>query len=186
MITRFQLVNQKCSLNGLSSVNSKVMKYKGIEDHGLGSPTFYEKGKHDKAIAPDESSTKTSFKIKPGVYDVLISIGLCGKTQKVWLENFTLKPDMNYSVTTNLNGGVISYAGGNKNVKLMHMYPSGTAAKQTGTPAPDKNLELGSYTEVSSAHACPPGAYDVLLAEGNKYEWRKNFVVTTGSRTEVK
>ena len=119
----------KGSMNGLSSINSKVLKYKGIEDPGLGSPTFYEKGKHDKAIAPDASSTKTLYKIKPGDYDVLISIGLCGKVQKVWLENFKMKPDMSYSITTNLNGGVISYAGGNKDVKKMHMYPVGSCCK---------------------------------------------------------
>jgi hypothetical protein len=37
-------------------------------------------------------------------------------------------------------------------------------------------------------NACPPAAYDVLLSNGNgtKYEWRKNLVVKTGSRTDVK
>ena len=174
------------SLNGLSSIDSKVQKYKGNDDQNPAIPAFYAKGLHDKAIAPEESASKTSCKIKPGVYDILISMALCGKTQNIWLENFTVKPDMKYSISTNLNGGVISYAGGNKNVKKMHMYPAGTAAKQTGTPAPVKSLELGSYDNVTSGHPCPPGAYDVLLASGNKYEWHNNFVVKTGSRTEVK
>jgi hypothetical protein len=174
------------SLNGLSSVDCKVQKYKGLDDQNAAIPTFYAKGIHDKPIAAEESASKTSCKVKPGVYDVLVSIGLCGKAQKIWFENFTVKPDTKYSISTNLNGGIIAYTGGNKNVKKMHMYPSGTAAQQTGTPAPVKNLELGSYDNVTSGNACPPGAYDVLLASGNKYEWRKNFVVKTGSRTEVK
>ena len=154
----------------------------------MGIPSFYAKGKHDKPITPDESTNNTSGKIKPGTYDVLISIGISGQAQKVWLENFTMKPDVNYMIATNLNGGVIIYTGGNKEVKNMHLYPAGTAAKQTGTPAPIKNLELGSYDNLTLTNACPPGAYDVLLTFGNgiKYEWRKNLVVKTGSRTEVK
>jgi hypothetical protein len=93
---------------------------------------------------------------------------------------------MKYSISANLNGGVITYTGGNKNVKQMRMYPAGTAEKQTGTPGPVKNLEMGIFENVTSGNACAPGAYDVLLASGNKYEWHKNFVVKTGSRTEVK
>lgn len=178
------------SLKGLSSFESKVSRFKGNTDetNNMGVPSFYTKGQHDKAISPEESINKTSGKIKPGTYDVLISIGISDQIQKVWLENFSLKPDINYVITTNLNGGVISYTGGNKDVKNMHLYPAGTAAKQTGTPAPIKNIEISNYENITSLNACGPGSYDVLLAmkNGSKFEWRKNLVVKTGSRTEVK
>jgi hypothetical protein len=154
----------------------------------MGIPSFFPKGKHDKPIIPDESTNNTSGKIKPGTYDMLISIGISGQAQKVWLENFTLKPDVNYMITTNLNGGVIVYTGGNKEVKNIHLYPAGTASKQTGTPAPIKNLELGSYDNLTQTNACPPGAFDVLLTFGNgsKYEWRKNVIIQCGKKAEVK
>ena len=178
------------TLKGLSLYDLKIIKFKGNTEQSsnMGIPSFFAKGKHDKPIPPDESTNNTSGKIKPGTYDVLLSIGISGQAQKVWLENFTMKPDVNYMITANLNGGVIIYTGGNKQVKNMHLYPAGTAAKQTGTPAPIKNLELGSYDNLTLTNACPPGAYDVLLTFGNgvKYEWRKNLVVKTGSRTEVK
>ena len=177
-------------LKGLSFYDLKINKFKGNTDqsNNMGIPSFYAKGKHNKPIPPDESTNNTSGKIKPGTYDVLISIGISGQAQKVWLENFTMKPDINYKIAANLNGGVIIYTGGNKEVKNIHLYPAGTAAKQTGVPAPIKNLELGSYDNLTLTNACPPGAYDVLLTFGNgtKYEWRKNLVVKTGSRTEVK
>jgi hypothetical protein len=178
------------SSKGLSLFDSKINKFKGNQDqtNSVGIPIFYAKGNHDKPIVPVESTSKTSGKIKPGTYDVLISIGISGQIQKLWLENFTMKPDISYTITTNLNGGVIAYTGGNKDVKNMHLYPSGTAAKQTGTPSPIKNLELGNYDNITSNNACPPGSYDVLLASGNgsKYEWRKNFVIKTGSKTEIR
>ena len=187
---QISIAETKGTLNGLASFNSEVNRFKGNTDqtNNSGIPTFYAKSKHDKALVPDESATKTSGKIKPGIYDLLISIGISGQTQKVWLENFTMKPDVNYLISTNLNGGVISYSGGNKDIKNMRLYPAGTAAKQTGPPAPIKNLELGSYDNITSVNACPPGSYDVLLANSNgtKCEWRKNLVVKTGSRTEVK
>jgi hypothetical protein len=168
----------------------KINKFKGNteQSNNMGIPSFYAKGKHDKPITPDEATNNTSGKIKPGTYDVLISIGISGQLQKVWLENFTMKPDINYLFAANLNGGVIIYSGGNKEIKNLHLYPAGTASKQTGTPAPIKNLELGSYDNLTQTNACPPGAYDVLLTFGNgiKYEWRKNLVVKTGARTEVK
>jgi len=177
-------------IKGLSFYDLKINKFKGNTDqsNNMGIPSFYAKGKHNKPIPPDESTNNTSGKIKPGTYDVLISIGISGQAQKVWLENFTMKPDINYKIAANLNGGVIIYTGGNKEVKNIHLYPAGTAAKQTGVPAPIKNLELGSYDNLTLTNACPPGAYDVLLTFGNgtKYEWRKNLVVKTGSRTEVK
>jgi hypothetical protein len=178
------------SIKGLSSYDSKVNRYKGNTDQNLnrGIPSFYAKGKHEKPIPPDEPSGDITGKIKPGTYDVLVSIGISGHIQKVWLENFVMKPDVNYKISTNLNAGVIVYSGGNKEVKDMHLYPSGTASKQTGNPAPIKNLDVIGYDSFASTNACPPGAYDVLLTFGNgtKYEWRKNIVITTGSKTEVK
>jgi hypothetical protein len=178
------------SLKGMSFYDLKINKFKGNieQNNNMAIPSFYAKGKHDKPIHPDESTNNTSGKIKPGTYDVLISIGISGQAQKVWLENFTMKPDVNYLISANLNGGVIVYTGGNREIKNMHLYPAGTSAKQTGPPAPVKNLELGSYDNLTLTNACPPGAYDILLSVGNgaKYEWRKNVIVTTGSRTEVK
>lgn len=176
------------SNNGLSLLESKINKYKGNNDqtNSIGIPKYFAKGNHDQAVQPVEEPTTTSDKLKPGAYDVCISIGISGQTQKIWLENFTMKPDIKYTVSTNLNGGVIVYSGGDKDVKNMRFYPAGTSAKQTGTPSPIKNLELYSYENVASNNACPPGAYDVLLTNGNKYEWRKNIVVKTGSKTDIR
>jgi hypothetical protein len=178
------------TLSGLSEYESLVNRCKShtIQDTYFGIPTFYEKAKHDKAIAPDQKSGNTKGKIKPGTYDVLISIGISNQTHKVWLENFQLKPDMSYKVTINLNAGGIVYTGGNKDVKAMLLYPAGTATKQTGNPEPIKNLETISYENVTVANCCSPGTYDVLLrfAKNSKYEWRKNIAITTGVRTEVK
>jgi hypothetical protein len=181
------IAESPASNNGLSFFESKINKYKGNTDqtNSIGIPKYYEKGKHDQDVKPVESPSKTSDKLKPGVYDVLISLGISGQTQKIWLENFTMKPDVNYIVTTNLNGGVVAYAGGGS-IKQMHLYPAGTAAKQTGTASPIKALELYNYENVSTNNACPPGAYDVLLSNGNKYEWRKNFIIKTGSKTEIR
>jgi hypothetical protein len=175
---------------GLASFDLKIVRYKGNSDqtNNPGIPVFFAKGQHDKAITADEATNSSSGKIKPGIYDVLLSIAVGGQIQKVWLENFNLKADMSYNISANLNGGVILYTGGLKDVKSLHLYPAGTAAKQTGTPAPVKNLEIGNYETVAAANVCAPGSYDVLLGmkNGTKYEWRKNLVVKPGSRTEVK
>lgn len=187
---QISVAESPASLKGLSSFESVINKFKGNTDqtNNVGIPSFYTKGQHDKAITPDEATKKTSGKIKPGTYDVLITIYISDEIQKVWLENFTMKPDVKYAISTNLNGGVITYTGSNKDVKNMRLYPYGTAAKQTGTPAPVKNSELTSYEKVSMVYACRPGSYDVLLdtKNGTKFEWRKNIIVKTGSRTEVK
>lgn len=184
------IAESPASNKGLSSFEALINRFKGNTDQtgNAGIPSFYAKGQHDKAIPPDESAKKNSGKIKPGIYDVLVSIQISGVTQKVWLENFTMKPDINYGISINLNGGVISYSGGNKDVKNMRLYPAGTAAKQTGSPAPIKNSELGAYDNVTLQNVCRPGAYDILLSMKNdtRFEWRKNLVVKTGSRTEVK
>jgi hypothetical protein len=176
------------ALNGLSAFDSKISRFKGNTEqtNNSGIPVFYAKGNHNNAISADEGSGKTTGKIKPGTYDVLLSMTISGQVQKLWLENFTLKPNISYVINTNLNGGVIVYSGTNRNVKKIHLYPAGTAARQTGSPAPIKNLEIGSYENISSNNSCAPGSYDILLAENGKFEWRKNFVVTPGVRAMVK
>ena len=184
------IAESPASLKGLSFFDTKINRFKGNTDqtNNVGIPLLYAKGQHDKPIPPDESTNKSSGKIKPGTYDLQITIIISDQTQKVWLENFTMKPDMNYMISINLNGGVIVYNGGNKDVKNLRLYPAGTAAKQTGAPATIKNIELGNYVNITTSNACRPGSYDVLLVfgNGNKYEWRKNIIVKTGSRTEVK
>jgi hypothetical protein len=176
------------SLKGLASFESKINRFKGNSEqtNNISVPSFYAKGQHDKAITPDESTNKSAGKIKPGTYDLLLSIGISDQIQKVWLENFTMKADQNYVMSVNLNGGVIAYTGGKKDIKNLHLYPAGTAAKQTGAAAPIKNLELNGYEDLTASNPCAPGSYDVLLSFGNKYEWRKSIIVKTGSRTEVK
>ncbi len=177
-------------LDGLSSYTSKVNRYKGNpeDDPSFGIISFYSKGKHDSAIAPDKVVNNKSGSIKPGTYDVAILFGNPGHIQKLWLENFIMKPDVSYVITTNLNAGIITYAGVNKDVKAMHLYPAGTAGRQTGNPAPEKLYELIKCDNQMLTCACPPGTYDVLLniKNGTQYEWRKNLVILTGIRTGVK
>ena len=175
---------------GLSEFETLVNRCKNntVQDVYFGIPSFYTKGDHNKPVIPDEGSGKTKGKIKPGTYDLLVTIGISGQTHKVWLENFIMKPDMNYKISTNLNAGGIVYSGLNKDVNTMHLYPAGTADKQTGNPVQYKNIEIISYDKVTVANCCSPGTYDVLLnfKNGSKYEWRKNIVIQTGTRTEVK
>jgi hypothetical protein len=99
-----------------------------------------------------------------------------------------MKADNVYRIGTNLNAGIVIYSGGNKDVKGIHLYPSGTAGQQTGKPAPDKTREIISYDNVTATNACPPGSYDILLNYGNgsKYEWKKGIVIQTGTRTDIK
>ncbi len=126
--------------------------------------------------------------MKPGTYDVLITLGSTTSPQKVWLENFQMKADVSYNITTNLNAGIVTYSGANKDVKSLHLYPAGTADRQKGSAAPDKNLELLRCETQNVTSPCPPGTYDVLLVSGNgsRFEWRKGIAVTTGKRTDVK
>lgn len=187
---QINIAEKKAALNGLTEYESIVNRCKShtIQDIYYGIPTFYEKGNHDKAITPDQSAGNTKGKIKPGTYDLLISIGISKQTHKVWLENFQMNADISYKVSVNLNAGGIVYAGGNSDVKEMLLYPAGTAMKQTGIPEPIKNLETISYDNVTVSNCCSPGTYDVLLrfAKASKYEWRKNIAITTGVRTEIK
>ena len=184
------LQEKQATLSGLSEYETEVNRCKThtVQEGYFGIPTFYEKGKHDKAIAPDQAAGNTKGKIKPGSYDVLISVKISDQLHKIWLENFQLKPDMNYKVSINLNAGGIIYTGGNKDVKEILLYPAGTASKQTGKPEPISNLETISYENVTTANCCSPGSYDVLLkfAKDSRYEWRKNIAISTGVRTEVK
>lgn len=175
---------------GQSYFDSKVLRYRGSpEDNpGCGVPLFYMKGAHEKPVATGLPANSKSCRIKPATYDILLTLGFPGHVQKIWLENFLMKPDIGYKITTNLNAGVIAYAGTNREVKGLSFYPAGTADRQTGAPAPDRNLEILKCEGTTSSYACAPGSYDVLLVIGNgvRYEWRKNIVVRTGSRTEVK
>jgi hypothetical protein len=179
------------SQNDLAAFSSAVERYKGFSEPNpsCGIPAFYMKGAHDKPVTPAEvSGGNKKGKIKSGTYDVLITLGSTTNPQKVWLENFQMKPNVSYNITTNLNAGIVMYSGTNKEVKAMHFYPAGTADRQKGTATPDKSLELIKYETQNVTSACPPGTYDVLLNIGNgsKYEWRKNIAVTTGKRAEVK
>jgi hypothetical protein len=174
---------------GLAGYDCKIAWFKGSPDQTqkAGIPSFYAKGAHDKKLTPDVVTNDISGKIKPGTYDVLISIDISGHSQKVWLENFTMKADITYKITTNLNAGTIAYAGVTRDVKKIHLYPSGTADR-LGAAKPDKASEVITYEPAAATYACPPGSYDVLLNIGNgtKYEWKKGIVVRTGTRTDVK
>jgi hypothetical protein len=187
---QIMIVENPLTSKGLASYETLVNRYKSsiIQDLYFGIPVFYAKGKHDKPIPPDQNTGKTSGSIKPGTYDLLISIGISGQTHKIWLENFTLKPDMKYKISTNLNAGGITYTGLSKDAGMMQLYPAGTAARQTGNPAPDKNIEIISYDNIKVANCCSPGTYDVLLnfKNGARYEWRKNVIIQTGTKSEVK
>jgi hypothetical protein len=175
---------------GLAYYESKISRYKGNTEQNLnwGLPTFYAKGAHDKAIAPNEPMADTYGKIKPGTYDLLITLDVAGYVQKIWLENFVMKPDINYKINTNLNAGEITYAGVNREVKQLHIYTAGTADKMQGAAKRDISKEFITYDRALLKWACPPGTYDVLLNIGNgaKYEWRKNVIVRSGARTDVK
>lgn len=175
---------------GLANFESLINRYKGNSEqtNNIGIPSFYAKGAHDKKIAPDEQTSETRGKIKPGTYDLLITVDIAGYIQKIWLENFVLKPDINYKITTNLNAGEVAYSGANRDVKQLHLYPGGTADKMQGTAKRDIPKEFITYNKALLSWACPPGTYDVLLSIGNgpKFEWRKGIVVRAGARTDIK
>jgi hypothetical protein len=175
---------------GLATYESKVIKYKGNTETSAkcGIPVFYAKGARDKAITQDEKTTDQTGKIKPGTYDVQIGIDVCAQSQKIWLENFTMKPDVTYKITANLNAGEVTYAGVNRDVKKLHMYPAGTADRLKGVAKPDKASERIVFEPAALKFPCPPGSYDVLINIGpdKKYEWRKGIVVRTGTRVDIK
>jgi hypothetical protein len=177
------------SQKGSSAYTSKIDVYKGYAEQNpsYGVPTFYLKGVHDKSIAPVETINSKKGKMKPATYDVMLSLGAPGHLQKIWLENFVMKPDVTYNITANLNAGIIAYSGVGKDFKAIHVYPAGTADRQKGSPAPDKNLEMIRCEGQTATSPCPPGLYDILINFGNgaRYEWRKNIVVKTGSRTNI-
>ncbi len=151
-------------------------------------PRSFEKDKHDKSIPPDQTINKTNGLIKPGTYDLLISISISGQIQNIWLENISMKPNTKYKISTNMNAGGIIYAGTNRDVSMMELYPAGTAARQTGNPAPNKNIVIISFDDLRIANCISPGSYDVLLniKNGSRYEWRKNVIIQTGMKTEIR
>jgi hypothetical protein len=175
---------------GLASFETKVSwsKAGSSQDMYTAIPSFYTKGKHDKPITADQIASKMSGSIKPGTYDVLLSIAISGQNHSIWLENFTLKPDIKYKISANLNAGEINYSGINKDMSSMKLYPAGTASNQTSSPAPNKSIEIISYDNIRAANCCSPGTYDVLLGlkNGTKYEWRKNIIIQTGTKTDIK
>lgn len=185
---QYTIVEKQGSHNGLAVYESKVERYKGNQETNpdCGAVTFYAKGSHDKAVNPAESKNTKSGSIKPGTYDLLITLGTPERQQKIWMENFTMKANISYLITTNLNAGIVSYAGVNKDVRLLHLYPAGTADRQQGKAVPDRNMELLRCEVQALTSAAPPGTYDILLNLGSRYEWRKGIVVQTGIRSQVK
>jgi hypothetical protein len=162
-------------------------KVNTIQDIYHGIPVFYEAGRHDKPILPHNKKSETSGKIKAGTYDLLVTINISDQLHKIWLENFEMKAGTNYTVAINLNAGIITYSGTNRSVKSIHLYPAGTSASQTGKPIRAKNLEVISYDNISVANCCSPGTYDILMDFGNSnYEWKRNIVVSTGAKTQIK
>ncbi len=178
------------SSNGLTTYETQVDRCKSsaLQDQLASIASFFTKGKHDKSIPPDQSANKTSGKIKSGTYDLLVSVLISGQTQNIWLENFTMKPDIKYKISINLNAGAITYSGINKDVNTMQLYPAGTANQQAATPSRNKSIEIINYDNIRTVNCCSPGTYDVLLGNksGNKYEWRKNIIIQTGTKTDVK
>jgi hypothetical protein len=171
---------------GLAGYEAKIALYKGnIDPTGkMATVAFYAKGAHDQKLTPDVVTNEVSGKIKPGTYDALVSIDISGKVQKVWIENITLKADMNYKLITNMNAGTVTYAGGNRDLKILMLYPAGTADR---TPKADKSTAMMVYDPSYSTYPCPPGSFDALLTNGTgKTEWRKNVVVRSGVRTDIR
>ena len=117
--------------DGMANFDSKVITYKNCTDPNTNQaiPTFYMKGKDDNSVTPDQMTSKTSGKIKPGVYDVMVTLDLSGRKQKIWLQNFNMKPDVSYKILTNLNAGEVIYNGGNKDIKSMHFYSGRNCCK---------------------------------------------------------
>ncbi|HCI55742.1 MAG TPA: hypothetical protein PK910_09475 [Bacteroidales bacterium] len=176
--------------SGLASCEFVVNRYKGNPEQNFnrGVPSFYAKGNKDNKLTPDETTASNKIKIKPGTYDVLLTIEIPGYNQKVWLENFTLKANTNYKVSVNMNAGEIIYGGVLRDVSKLHLYPSGTYDKLNGVAKPEKSMEFLVCEPAISKFPCSPGTFDVLLNIGNgkRYEWRKAQVVRTGMVTTVK
>ena len=178
------------SLKGMSGYETDIDRCKThtIQDIYKGTPTFYAVGNHDSPLNLAKTVSDINGEIKPGTYDILITLPVSTQVQKIWLENFIMKPDKRYKVKINLNAGGIQYTGGSKDVTALHLYPAGTSARMGDNPVPNRSLETISYDKVNIANCTSPGVYDVLLNydNGKKYEWRKNIAVTTGSKTDIK
>ncbi|HLP73602.1 MAG TPA: hypothetical protein VK155_11925 [Bacteroidales bacterium] len=182
-------VSESPSSAALSPFETELKRCKltPVQQSLFGVPSFYTPGNHNTPLKPDEMTGNTKGKIKPGKYDVLLTVGISNQNHKIWLEGFEVKQGKSYKIAANLNAGGIVYSGGDRNVKEMRLYPAGTSAKQAGNAAPVKNMETIFYTDILNINCCPPGTFDVLLKTGgDKFEWRKNVAVTTGTKTEVK
>jgi hypothetical protein len=183
---QIQITETPGSQQGLSAFATRVERYKGNPETNpsCGTPTFYEKGKHDTPIIPVELKSKNG-KIKSGTYDLVLTLGGMTRPQKIWLENFNMKPDVTYSITANLNAGVVEYAGTSRDVKAIQMYPAGTSDRLKGATTPEKNLEIVRCEGMGISVPCPPGTYDVLIT-GTRSEWRKGIVVKTSGKSQIK
>lgn len=178
------------SLKGMAAYETDIDRCKThtIQDIYKGTPTFYEVGNHNTPLNLAKIESDIKGQIKPGTYDILITLPISNQVQKIWLENFIMLADKSYKIKINLNAGGIQYTGGSKDVTSLHLYPAGTSSKMADNPSPNKSLETISYDKVTIANCTSPGVYDVLLNYGNgkKYEWRKNIAVTTGNKTDIK
>ncbi len=58
-----------------------------------------QRGNTINPVAPADGNAVKTGTIKAGTYDVLMTLGTPGRLQKVWLENFLIKPDISYNIT---------------------------------------------------------------------------------------
>ncbi len=174
--------------NGLMVYETYVIKNTG--QNGIETtPHFYAPGTVSPEIPPAEALDHYLGKNKPGIYDIKTNIELkmTGFSHIIWLQGITLKPDIRYVFSFNLNVGELRYSGGDSNVKAVHLYPAGTANKLKGVAKPQKNIEVFGFERPSWFTISPPGTYDILLEYGPqiKYEWRKNVVCKVGEQTDI-
>ncbi|MRR09959.1 hypothetical protein EG831_07800 [bacterium] len=175
---------------GLAYYETKTNRYQGNwEQNGNWSlPRFYAPGDHKAKIAPDEPGGDYYGKIKPGTYDICLDIFTRAGGHLIWLENLSLKPDAGHRIVTNLNAAEVAYTGGKFEVKMLHFYPAGTAAKTKGKPRTDKRTERFAIEGPDHVTPCPPGTYDVLVdfSYGLRYEWRTGVTLEVGRKAEIK
>ncbi|MBI5806624.1 hypothetical protein HZA73_11390 [candidate division TA06 bacterium] len=184
-------INEKTEPNqGLAYYETKTNRYHGNwEQNGNWSiPKFFRSGDHKVKVAPDAPGGDYYGKIRGGKYDLYLDIYTRAGGHMIWLENLELKPDVSCRITTNLNAAEVAYTGGEFEVKMLHFYPAGTAAKAKGKPRPDKKAERFAIEGPDHVTPCPPGTYDVLLnySYGGKYVWRKGVVLEVDKKTEIK
>ena len=150
---------------------------------------FIQKANTMLPSLPTRWLTSGPEKSNPEPIDMAITLGVSGHTQRIWLrENFIMKPDVSFTVTANLNAGIITYAGTDRDVKAMHLYPAGTTDRQQGKPAPDKNLELIKCDNSTLTADVLPDLmmYSSISGMASAMNGGKNIVVQTGMRTQVR